>query len=132
MSIANGVWLETFLDNFLGRHPFHSSTCPAFLNDPALALADSPQGNATFPSPMPTTSESSGNCPLPVFDRAATQNDDGQEAINPMQYRHLPEEAMALNKAIFNTITTIVKGSYLSLCVDLTGYTFAIIAMYKR
>ena len=43
---------------------------------------------------------------------------------------------MSLDKALFNIITTIVKGSYLSLCIDLTGenarYTFAIIAMYKH
>ena len=137
MSIANGVWLETFLDIFLGRHPFQSSTRPAFLNDPALALADSPQGNATFPSPMPRTSESGWNSPLPFGDRATTQNRDGQtKTINPMQYRDLPEEAMALDEALFNTITTIAKGSYLSLCIDLTGgnarYTFASIAMYKH
>ena len=137
MSIAHGVWLETFLDNFLGRNPFQSSTRPAFLNDPALALDDSPQGNNTFPSPMPPTSESGGNSPLPSFDRATTQSRDGQtEAINPKQYRDLPEEAMSLDKALFNIITTIVKGSYLSLCIDLTGenarYTFAIIAMYKH
>jgi hypothetical protein len=137
MSIAHGVWLETFLDNFLGRNPFQSSTRPAFLNDPALALDDSPQGNNTFPSPMPPTSESGGNSPLPSFDRATTQSRDGStEAINPKQYRDLPEEAMSLDKALFNIITTIVKGSYLSLCIDLTGenarYTFAIIAMYKH
>ena len=77
MSIAHGVWLETFLDNFLGRNPFQSSTRPAFLNDPALALDDSPQGNNTFPSPMPPTSESGGNSPLPSFDRATTQSRDG-------------------------------------------------------
>ena len=94
--VALGVWLETFLDNFLGRNPFQSSTHPAFLNDPALALDDSPQGNATFPSPMPPTSESGGNSPLPSFDRATTQSRDGQtEAINPKQYRDLPEEAMS-------------------------------------
>ena len=105
MSIANGVWLETFLDNFLGRNPFQSSTRPAFLNDPALALADSPEGNATFPSPMPPTSESGGNSPLPSFDRATTQSRDGQtEAVNPKQYRDLPEEAMSLDKALFNII----------------------------
>ena len=120
MSIAHGVWLETFLDNFLGRNPFQSSTRPAFLNDPALALDDSPQGNNTFPSPMPPTSESGGNSPLPSFDRATTQSRDGQtEAINPKQYRDLPEEAMSLDKALFNIITTIVKGIYLSLCIDL-------------
>ena len=104
MSIAHGVWLETFLDNFLGRNPFQSSTRPAFLNDPALALDDSPQGNNTFPSPMPPTSESGGNSPLPSFDRATTQSRDGTEAINPKQYRDLPEEAMSLDKALFNII----------------------------
>ena len=52
MSIGNGVWLETFLNNVLGRNHFQSSTRPAFLSDQALALADSPEGNATFPSPM--------------------------------------------------------------------------------
>ena len=117
MSIVNGVWLETFLDNVLGMNPFQSSTRPAFLNDPALALDDSPQGNATFPSPMPRTSESGGNSPgtLPSFDRATTQSRDGQtEATNPMQYRDLPEEVMSLDKALFNIMTTIVKRSYLS------------------
>ena len=55
-----------------------------------------------------------------------------------MQYRDLHEEAMALDKALFNIITKIAKGirSYLALCIDLTGenarYTFAIIAMYKH
>jgi hypothetical protein len=136
MSIAHGVWLETFLDNFLGRNPFQSSTRPAFLNDPALALDDSPQGNNTFPSPMPPTSESGGNSPLPSFDRATTQSRDGTEAINPKQHRDLPEEAMSLDNALFNIITTIVKGSYLSLRHDLTGEnarnTFAIIAMDKQ
>ena len=43
---------------------------------------------------------------------------------------------MSLDKALFNTITVIAKGSYLSLCIDLTGenarYTSAIIAMYKH
>ena len=47
-----------------------------------------------------------------------------------MQYRDLPEEAMALDKALFNIITTIIKGSYLAMCIDLMGenarYTFAI------
>ena len=117
MSIGNGVcqWLETFLDSFLGRNPFQSSTRPAFLNDPALALADSPEGNATFPSPMPPTSESGGNSPLPSFDRATMQSRDGTETINPKQYRELPEEAMSLDKDLFSIITTIVKGSYLFL-----------------
>ena len=45
----------------------------------------------------------------------------GPEAINPMQYRDLPEEAMDLDKALFTIITAIVKGSYLALCIDLTG-----------
>ena len=53
-----------------------------------------------------------------------------------MRYRDLPEGAMALDKALFNIITTIAKGSYLALCIDLTGenarYTFAIIAPYKH
>ena len=57
-----------------------------------------------------------------------------------MQYRDLPEDAMALNTALdkdlFNTITTTVKGSYPSECIDLTGgnacYTFGIIAVYKH
>ena len=121
MSIAHGAWLETFLNKVSGRHPSQASTRPAFLNNPALCLEDSPQGNETFPLPMPRTSESSGNSPLPSFDRAPTQNRDGPGSINPMQYRDLPEEAMALDKALFNIIATIVKGSYLALCIDLTG-----------
>ena len=136
ISIAHGVWLENFLDNFSTRNPKQSSTRPVFHNDPALALDDSPQGNNTFPSPMPPTSESGGNSPLPSFDRATTQSRDGTEAINPKQHRDLPEEAMSLDNALFNIITTIVKGSYLSLRHDLTGEnarnTFAIIAMDKQ
>ena len=37
----------------------------------------------------------------------------GTEAINPKQYRDLPEEAMSLDKALFNIITTIVKGKFI-------------------
>ena len=62
-------------------------------------------------------------------DRAPTQHRNVPGAVNPMQYRDLPEEAMALDNALSNIITTIVKGSYHALCID---YTFAIIAMYKQ
>ena len=129
----------------LGRHPFQSSTRPGVVQ-PSSTIQPSPsptcrKATQHFPRRCqghPKVVGTPHYNPLTVQLRKTVMNKP-RPSIPMMQYRDLPEEAMAilcLDKALFNIITTIVKGSYLSLCIDLTGenarYTFAIIAMYKH
>ena len=53
--------------------------------------------------------------------------------MNPQKYTDLDEDSIRLDKGLFNTLFTIIEGTYLHLIEDLTGkhacYTFAIIAL---
>jgi len=58
------------------------------------------------------------------------------KTIYPKRYADLSEASQALDRTLFFTISTMVKGSFLSLIQDLKGknarYTFAIIALWKH
>lgn len=56
--------------------------------------------------------------------------------MNPQKYTDLDEDSIRLDKGLFNTLFTIIEGTYLHLIEDLTDeyarYTFAIIALWKH
>ena len=116
-NIPHGKQIENFLDFYLQRQLNEAATRPAFLSEEGLQL--------TAPSGI-------------------VGADPGEEeevsidgpSLHPKAYWDLSPESQALDKALFQTLFTIVQGSYLDLITDLNGenarYTFAIIAMWRH
>ena len=56
--------------------------------------------------------------------------------MNPKKYQDLHPDAQRLDRQLFQTLQTIVKGSILSVISQLTGqyacYTFGIIAIWRH
>ncbi len=116
-NIPHGKQIENFLDFYLQRQLNEAATRPAFLSEVGLQL--------TAPSGSPIA--------YPVETEEAATDDP---SMHPKAYYELTTESQALDKALFQTLFTIVQGSYLDLITDLTGenarYTFAIIAMWRH
>jgi len=124
-NISGGEPLEKLLDNFLHRDRNISSTRPAFLEHPDLDLGLPVLGNSTM-----ETQGTSGEDEVSVLDFELPPS------MNPQKYTDLDEDSIRLDKGLFNTLFTIIEGTYLHLIEDLTGeyarYTFAIIALWKH
>ena len=115
-NLPGGHPLECFLDNFLNRHSTQKQTRPSFLDEADLLI--------TAPQECADRSENEGlEHPL-------------GSAENLEKYYQLSESSQKLDKMLFQTLFTIVKGPMLDLITDLTGenarYTFAIIAMWRH
>ena len=124
-NIPGGEPLENFLDNFLHRDRNISSTRPAFLEHPDLDLGLPSLGSSTMEN-----QGSNGEEEVSILDLELPPS------INPKKYTDLDEDSIRLDKGLFNTLFTIIEGTYLHLIEDLTGeyarYTFAIIALWKH
>ena len=118
-NIPHGKQIENFLDYYLQRQLHEAATRPAFLSEVGLQL--------TAP-----TDSSNGVDPGEESEEVSTDD----PSLYPKAYYDLSPEAQALDKALFQTLFTIVQGSYLDLITDLNGenarYTFAIIAMWRH
>ena len=118
-NIPHGKQIENFLDYYLQRQLHEAATRPAFLSEVGLQLT-APTDSSNGVDPGEETEEVSTDDP----------------SLYPKAYYDLSPEAQALDKALFQTLFTIVQGSYLDLITDLNGenarYTFAIIAMWRH
>ena len=90
-----------------------------------------PVGRVPAPSPSPSPSSTRGNRGSPFRSQR-----DQQPRHQVHTYRELSHEAQYLDKALFNTMQTIIKGTYLQCLMGLEGpyarYTYAIIALWKH
>ena len=124
-NIPGGEPLENFLDNFLHCDRNISSTRPAFLEHPDLDLGLPSLGSSTMEN-----QGSNGEEEVSILDLELPPS------INPKKYTDLDEDSIRLDKGLFNTLFTIIEGTYLHLIEDLTSeyarYTFAIIALWKH
>ena len=112
-NIPFGNALEAFLDSYLEREEHIASTRPSFLDDDLIDI--------------------------PELKKKKAPEEGGEVTVlrtEKTKYSDLPEEAVQLDKTLFYTLMTIVRGSYLLLISDLTGeyarYTFAIIALWNH
>ena len=122
-NIPGGAALENFLDHYLKRDIYTSSTRPSFLEDEDLDLGD--HGPELRPQVSSSTDDD---------DEISTFRMD--PTLYPRKYKDLLETSVELDVLLFHTLFTIVKGSYLALITDLNGhygrYSFAIITMWKH
>ena len=125
-NMLGGNDLEDFLDSYLNRGIHTSSTRPAFLDNPRLHFAPS-VSSSSRPQQQHVEGEEASNVEI-------EEEEDATPRV--LNYSDLSAEAVRLDMALYNTLYTIVKGSFLSLLTDLTGdyarYSFAIIAMWNH
>lgn len=126
-NMLGGNDLEEFLDSYLNRGLHTSSTRPAFLGDPRLNFTPSASASSRPQQPREEGEDDSGG--------GGGAHEEAHTA-RVFSYSDLSDDAVRLDKALYNTLYTIVKGSFLSLLTDLTGdyarYSFAIIAMWQH
>ena len=142
-NVNHGIFLERWLDIYLGRETERVHTRPGFLSDPDLMIQPAAQAERYFSSPDRDPEQSFEVETAETDEHAAAG--DGQSlrastisALDSItrKYSSLPQEAQDLDVILFNTLYTIVKGTMKDVIGDLHGpdarYTFAVCAMWQH
>ena len=146
--VSGGAPLENliFLDHNLDRRKGYVSTKQAFLDDPDLQLPDD-TSNSFLGSPGRSndtgSSRPSSEPPDASLEQSRAQAAGNRDAVdlydqqmNPKRYQDLQPDAQRLDRQLFQTLQTIVKGNLVSVISQLTGqhacYTFSIIAIWRN
>jgi hypothetical protein len=142
-NLPHGIPLEIFLDNYLARDRKMAATRPDFLNDEKLDLEEAAYDQGEAPahlgaSQVSTEEQSAETAAAHVreIDEQEQELEVQDPELNPNKYQDLSKESQELDKALFQSLLTIVQGSYADLLSDLRGdygrYTFAMIAMWQH
>ena len=139
--------IELFLDSYLDRKRNNHYTTPSWIEgDEKLFIGDNTDGvsgislgsvdsvSVAAPSANATTTEVQG---VPQGDPGAEQPEgSAAEGTTYVRYSDIPLTSKRLDKVLYNTLLTIVKGRYLEVIQPLQGeharYSFAIIALWKH
>ena len=163
-NIADGDFLERFLDLFLGREAHRNATRPDFLDDEELAVPDDEEDSMLPRSETLRSEPRSSNSTRTQRDLQGDGRDPGGDqddeedeeldappntpsgrsgltrheslALVTNHYSSLPVTARQLDKALFHTLLTSVRGTMRDVLTPLRGmdarYTFGVIAMWKH
>ena len=159
-NIEDGDFLERFLDLFLGREAHRNATRPDFLDDEELAIPDDeedsklPRSETLRSEPRSTNSTATQQEPQGDGHDPGEEEEDGQLpppnslsehsglsrneslALVSNRYSSLPISARQLDKALYHTLLTSVRGAMRDVLAPLRGndarYTFGVIAMWKH